>query len=193
MLLAFVIGAFFVDYFGIIFGVILVFLLIIIYILIIGGLESKKLKKLRNQLSYSKLNEVKDGLVKIKGVAVFIDPLKSEIKQKECIGYSYKVETFRYQRIGGVGKMKLKPIIDSYDFFCNPFLLKDETGEIKVSVDDIEILAMSKPKSIRKSNKRYTEEIFKNNTEVEIIGRFSKGVLMKDVGSDVFVVSRVKS
>ena len=88
--------------------------------------------------------------------------------------------------------MKLKPIIDSYDFFCNPFLLKDETGEIKVSVDDIEILAMSKPKSIRKSKKRYTEEIFKNNTEVEIIGRFSRGVLIKDIERDVFVVSKLK-
>ncbi|QXP60851.1 hypothetical protein [Olleya sp. HaHaR_3_96] len=177
-----------IDYCGFIVGSILTILIILMYILTIVIIKSEKLKKIRNQLPYTKISLLKEGLVKIKGTAVYVDPLYSKLKEKKCIGYHLKTETFKRKSKNFRGRYST----DSNQFICQPFLLKDDTGEVTISVEDITVFALSKPKVKFKDGKKYTEELFKNNTEVEIIGHFSENTIIKAIEKNIFIVSKLK-
>ncbi|WP_299242783.1 hypothetical protein [uncultured Aquimarina sp.] len=169
-LLFILLGLVLIDYFGVILGAIILFILTILWFLIPNKVE-RTIIKLKKELPISQIRDIQNGLVKIKGTIQAIDPLISEIKKKECIAYSYKTEKSRYTRSGGVGKSRITFSTLSNNVFCNPFLIKDQTGEITVSCEDLEIRSWSKPKSNREANKRYTEQRLKNNKEVIIIGK----------------------
>jgi len=190
-LLFILLGLVLIDYFGIILGAIILFILTIVWFLIPNKVE-RTIIKLKKELPISQIRDIQNGLVKIKGTIQAIDPLITEIKKKECIAYSYKIERVRYIKSGGVGITKASFSTLSNNVFCNPFLIKDETGEITVSCEDLEIRSWSKPKSNSEVNKRYTEQRLKNNKEVIIIGKVinsnNKNQIVMDPEKKVFVL-----
>lgn len=190
-LLFVLIGLVLIEYFGVILGAIFLFILTIIWFLI-PNKEQRTIIKLKKELPFTNIKDIQNGMVKIKGTIQAIDPLISEIKKKECIAYSYKIERSRHTRSGGIGKSKTTFSTLSNHIFCNPFLIKDQTGEITVSCEDLEIRSWSKPKSYRELNKRYTEQRLKNNMEVIIIGKVinsnNKKQIVLDPDKKVFVL-----
>ncbi|MEP0214459.1 MAG: hypothetical protein ABJD66_14660 [Cellulophaga sp.] len=176
------------DYFGFIIGFIATFFIILIYLVMFLLIKNIKLDKIRNQLDYSKINELKEGLVKVKGEALYIEPIYSTLKEKKCIGYYHKVEKLKRNMSG----FRPRYVTLSNQFICNPFILKDETGEVNISNENITVLALSKSKVKFRQGKKHTEELFKNNTMVEIIGRFSKNKIIKDDKKNIFIVIKVK-
>lgn len=175
------------EYFGFIIGFIVTFLVVLISMIIFLLIKNIKLDKIRNQLTYSKINELKEGLVKVKGEALYIEPIYSTLKEKKCIGYYHKVE--RLKRYNG---FRPRYVTLTNQFICNPFILKDETGEVNISNENITVLALSKSKVKFRGRKKHTEELFKNNTMVEIIGRFSKNKIIKDDEKNIFIVTKIK-
>ncbi|WP_299219247.1 hypothetical protein [uncultured Aquimarina sp.] len=163
-------GLVLIDYFGVILGAIILFILIVIWFLV-PNKEQRTIIKLKKELPLTNIKDVENGLVKIKGTIQAIDSLITDIKKKECIAYSHKTESIRYIRSGGVGKSKATYSTLSNNVFCNSFLIKDESGEMLVSCEDLEIRSWSKPKSKRQGNRRFTEQWLKNNKTVIIIGK----------------------
>jgi len=190
-LLFILLGLVLIDYFGVILGAIIIFIVTILWFLI-PNKEQKAIIKLKKELPISQIEDIENGLVKIKGTIEFINPLISELKKKECIAYTYKIERARHLRAGSVGSTKASFSTLSNEIFCNPFLIKDETGEITVSCEDLEIRSWSKSKSKRGINKRYTEQRLKNKKEVIIIGKIIKTdigkKIVKDPEKNVFVL-----
>jgi hypothetical protein len=191
-LLFIILGLILIDYFGVILGVIILFIIIIIWFLI-PNKEERTIIKLKKELPISSISDITtNDLVKIKGFIQAIDPLVSEIKKKECIAYSYKIERSSHTRLGGVGKSRTTFSTLSNVVFCNSFLIKDQTGKITVSCKDLEIRSWSKPKTKRIMNKRFTEQLLKDKKEVIIIGKVIKTdtgkKVMKDPEENIFVL-----
>ncbi len=144
--------------------------------------------RLQTTLPTSKIRSLAMGLVEVQGKAKMIDPLISRIGKKECIGYAYRTEAISKDKDG---KNSYSTI--NYEVVCNPFMLEDETGAIKIKPDDIDFVKFEKDASYSSGKKRYTQYILQNDLEVLLIGKANrvKGevIIQKETIKKVFALS----
>ncbi|MCX6814536.1 MAG: GIDE domain-containing protein [Candidatus Aenigmarchaeota archaeon] len=92
----------------------------------IMGLKKLFLKRMIENIPTSKARSVAMGLVEVYGEVVSIKTLKSPFSGKECVYYKYQIEELRSS-----GKSSHWATIRKEER-CEPFRLRDETGEILV-------------------------------------------------------------
>ncbi|WP_025739965.1 hypothetical protein [Aquimarina pacifica] len=181
------IGMFFLGPYALIF----VFLFVIFKNILFPGSKDNFLK-LQSILPTSKIRSMAMGLVEITGKVKMIDPIESRLEKKECIGYTYRVESISRDKDGKKSYSTIK-----YETICNPFLVDDTTAEAFINNKDLELLNLETDIQYSNSNKRYTQCILKNNDEVLIIGKATIGkqrhTLEKEPIKNVFGLMPVKS
>ncbi|MBR0572956.1 MULTISPECIES: hypothetical protein [Pasteurellaceae] len=176
-----------VPYFTIIFFIILPFLGTIF-----AKTNKKSFYKLQEILPTSTIRSVAMGLAEISGKAKMIEPVISKITKKKCIGYIYLVEDIRKDKEGRISYFK-----DFSETVCNPFFVKDKTGQIKVLPNDLEFLDFEESHQKITGSKRYTEYLLKENMEVLLIGKAgitenNEPVFKKEEIKNVFGIAPLK-
>lgn len=148
-----------------IFFVLLVFVYTI-FIRLISPSSKDIFIRMQASLPTSKVRSVAMGLVELTGSTQLIEPLISRLKEKECIGYKYTIETVT---TNSDGKKSYTEV--SSETICNSFILKDETGEITVTGDTIEFQWFPVDSRFTNKGKRYSQYVLFPNQEVLIIGK----------------------
>jgi len=92
----------------------------------IMGLRKLFMKRLIENIPTSKARSVAMGLVEVYGEIIPIRLLKSPFSEKDCVYYKYQIEELR-----STGKSSHWATIRKEER-CEPFRLRDETGEILV-------------------------------------------------------------
>lgn len=171
--------------------VVVIFFLYFIYHFITSKKASKTFFKLQAILPTSKIRSMAMGLVELQGKAEMITSIKSRIGKKDCIGYTYKIESVSRDKDGRDSYTTL-----SKETVCNPFLLKDATGSVEVTGENIEFLKLEESDSYRGSGKRYTQYLLLNNTEVLLIGKANnknqKVIIEKETIKNIFALAPIK-
>ncbi len=137
-----------------------------IFIRLISPSSKDVFIRMQASLPTSKVRSVAMGLVELKGVTQLIEPLISRLKEKECIGYKYTIETVSTNNDGKKSYTEV-----SSETICNPFILKDETGEITVSGDTIEFEWFPVDTRYTNKGKRHSQYVLFPNQEVLLIGK----------------------
>ena len=148
-------------------------------------LPSKKKRFLKYQsiLPTSKIRSVAMGLAEIEGHLQMITPVIAPIKDKECIGYRYKIETIFIDK----HRNKTYEIIKD-EIVCNPFFVVDETGKIEVNPVNINFVWVPIDEQFNKKDKRYTQYVLYPNDKMLLLGKSS----VKKNGIPIFEYERIK-
>jgi hypothetical protein len=166
------------------------FVIIFAYVILEGLLPSSKgqFLKLQATLPTSRIRSVAMGLAEVEGTLKMIEPVIAPIKDKECIGFVYHIDKVSKNSDGDKSysnvftKTKVKP-----------FIIKDETGEMKVIPDKLEFVWIAEEDRYERSGKRYTQYLLKEGDEVLMMGKASlennKPVLTYESIKDIFAIS----
>lgn len=166
------------------------FVIIFAYIILENFLPNStgQFLKLQATLPTSRIRSVAMGLAEVKGKLKMIEPIISPIKNKECIGFVYHIDKVHKNSDGDKSysnvftKTKVKP-----------FIIKDETGEMKVIPDKLEFVWIDEEDRYEHSGKRYTQYLLKEGDEVLMMGKASlennKPVLTHESIKDIFAIS----
>lgn len=152
-------------------AIVLSIILMILFAIIRGDkLKRHEIKKLK----LSKIGELQEGLVKIKGRLHCDSSLKSKLTTTDCIGYTYKAMKWFYKKKFGESKRHKYKVFDS-KIECLDFYVFDATGKIKIQSKDITILSDLNSHEIKKGHITYTENILlSNQQEYYLIGKIIK-------------------
>ena len=185
-------GLFLIDTLGIILGMLCLFLITILFILI-PSKQDKNIRRLKKELPITRIKDLKTGLVKIEGTVEAITPLISKLTEKKCIAYTYKVESVRYIRSGGIGKSTSSFSTIENNLYCDKFIIKDETGSVEVSSQNIIIDCLTNLVVKREINKRFSEQRLKNKVKVILIGFCNKdNIIEEDKATNTFLLYKLK-
>lgn len=151
--------------------------------------KRKRFLKYQTLLPTSKIGSLAMGLVEIEGHLLMTTPLTSPIKDKECIGYRYTIESISVDKY----QHKTYEIIKD-ETICNSFFVKDDTGEIEVNPKSLEFIWVPKDEQLTKNRKRYTQYVLYPNTKMLLIGKATyskknKTVLEYESIKNVFAIS----
>jgi hypothetical protein len=146
-----------------------VFLVILVIKKIVTPDKRSTFLKMQSILPTSKIRSMSMGLVEVSGKVIMQEPLLSRLKKKECVGYMYTVEQITENDDGK----------DSYSLIrsktvCNPFILRDDSGEVEVTGDNLDLYNLEMDIRYKRSKKRYTQYLLKNNTPVLLIGKANR-------------------
>lgn len=166
---------------------VLIFVFIIIDRFFLPNAKGQFLK-LQATLPTSRIRSVAMGLAEVEGTLKMIEPIISPIKKKECIGFVYHIDKVHKNSDGDKSysnvftKTKIKP-----------FIIKDDTGEMKVIPDKLEFVWIPEEDRYERSGKRYTQYLLKEGDEVLMMGKASlennKPVLTYESIKDIFAIS----
>ncbi len=146
--------------------IILLFIILPFLTSIFRKTNKKKFYKIQRVLPTANVRSVAMGLAEISGKAKTIEPIISRLGKKECIGYLYIRENVTRNDKGHNSYS-----LEFSETICNPFFVKDKTGEIKVLSDEIEFVDFEIDIQYQSSMKRYTQYILQENMEVLLIGK----------------------
>ncbi|MCH8498170.1 MAG: LemA family protein [Marinobacter sp.] len=135
-------------------------------VLFVAGIRRVKLKRLIEHLPTCRTTGLSYGVSELKGTVQLPDteaPLKSPLRQRNCVAYDYHVQERR-----GSGK-NAKWVTVSRDRTRQPFLLKDEAGKAWIYPDGAD-LEYSDSYSERRGAQRHTERWLSPVTELYCIG-----------------------
>jgi len=144
--------------------------------------------KLQATLPTSRIRSVAMGLAEVEGKLKMIEPMISPIKDKECIGFVYDIDKVSTNSDGDKSYSNIFT-----EQKVNPFIIKDETGVMKVIPDKLEFVWIAVEDRYERSGKRYTQYLLKEGDEVLIMGKASlennKPVLTHESIKDIFAIS----
>lgn len=148
-------------------------------------LTSKKKRFLKYQsiLPTSKIRSVAMGLAEIEGNLQMVAPVVTPIKNKECIGYRYKIEIIFVDN----HQNRTYEIIKD-EIVCNPFFVEDETGKIEVNPININFVWVPVDEQYSKRGKRYTQYVLYPNDKMLLVGKSS----LKENSIPVFEYENIK-
>lgn len=141
-------------------GILIFSAIILFYVL---SKKKNKYIKLQESLSTSKIKEVKPGLTEVEGKLIMLDPLVAPMDEKQCIGYRYKIEEVYSLE----GEEKTRTIYEKNE--CNPFQIKDKTGQISVDPDGLEWLWMRESSHLQE-NRRFIQSTIEQGDRMLITG-----------------------
>lgn len=147
------------DLAGLILGP-LIFLVMSIF-LFYGATKRLQEKRLMENVPTSKCKGVMMGLNELKGEAVAESPVQSYLAEEEVIYYKYEIKEQYEREVEEDGKTKTErkwKTVKSRKDMC-PFVLQDDTGEIRVNPEGASFegdLAFSK--SVRRSDPLYYDK-----------------------------------
>ncbi|MBQ4821272.1 hypothetical protein [Aquimarina sp. MMG016] len=169
------------------------FFLIIVYAVINRMFfpnETDKFLRLQATLPTSKIRSMAMGLVEVEGKTIMTEPLISRIKKKECIGYTYRIESISKN---SDGKNTYSTI--HYETVCNSFILKDDTGSVEINAEEIELINLPEKDYYTSNGKRYTQHILTQDIDVLLIGKANnqhqKVIIEKEPIKDIFTLSPI--
>ncbi len=145
-------------------AMILLFLIIPYVRWVIPSNESRFFK-LQNSLPTSKIRSLAMGLAEIEGKLEMIQPVKSPIGNKECIGFRHKIESIHRNK----GKESFSTIFN--EIVCNPFFIVDDTGKIEVNPEKLEFVWVKEDSQYRRDGQRHTEYLLNPTDKMLIIGK----------------------
>lgn len=141
--------------------------------------------KLQTTLPTSKIRSMAMGLVEVTGKVKIQESVISRLDKKECIGYTYRIESISRDKDGKKSYSTIE-----YETVCNPFIIQDTTGEVLVSNKDLELLDLEIDKQYSSGSKRYTQCLLLDGEEMLLIGKANKRkeltIIEKDTVKDIF-------
>lgn len=157
------------SYFGLLVFGLSIFLSAIVFVFLPTSQEHQ-FRRAEKKISTTKIAFLKPGIVEISGVCKIIEPTFSKLSNTPCIAYSYKVE-----RVGLVRKLRSARASTthytlSYEELCNPFLIEDETGSVKIEPDGLIINSFYNQKTEREAGRQFTEKTILEGEKIIIIG-----------------------
>ncbi|MFV0566748.1 MAG: hypothetical protein ACK5NB_13060 [Flavobacteriaceae bacterium] len=149
----------------------------------------KRFYNFQHILPTSKIRSLAMGLAEIEGELLMDTPKISPIGSKPCIGYHYKIEAVKTDKDG---KDSYSTIFSETEI--NPFRVKDETGEIEVLPENLELIGVDIDERYTSSRKRYTQYLLKENDTMLLVGSaglkaHNQPVFQKDTIKNVFAIS----
>jgi hypothetical protein len=186
-------------FFGFIFSLGLPYFILIIFIILpfISSIFSKNNKKLfyklQRNLPTANIRSLAMGLAEITGKSKTIVPMRSRLKDKECIGFLYTVENVTRDNEG-----RYSYSLEFSETVCEPFLVEDKTGTIKVDPKEIEFIDFEIDEQYQSSMKRYTQYLLNENRSIFLVGKASIGannepIFQKEEIKNVFGIAPVES
>ena len=162
----------------------IIILVVLIFSLITG--EKNRFLKLQAVLPTSKIRSMAMGLVEIEGEAELIDePFVTPIKSKKCIGYHYTVESIKRDNDGDKSYTTIQD-----ERKCRNFMLKDETGQVEVSSENLQFILFSVDEQYSTSSRRYTQYVLYEANKILLIGaaslQESKPIVVREEVKNVF-------
>lgn len=149
-------------------GVVGFFVLILVIIVLSNILPNSENRffNLQGILPTAPVRSIPMGLIEVSGKVKYMESLVAPMKSKRCAGYRYVVEK---KSTDSDGKQSYTTITDETK--CNQFILYDETGEVKVSGDGLDMLYLDMDERYSSGSKRYTQYLLKEGDEILLIGK----------------------
>lgn len=147
------------------------FLIIFGIIILQAFLPNNKNRFLKYQgiLPTSKIHTVAMGLAEVKGKLKYKEPpILAPIKDIECIGFTYKIESISTDKDG---KTSYTTIFEETK--CNRFYIEDETGQIEVKPEELEMIWIDDDSQYSSDGKRFSQYLLKPNDEMILVGKVS--------------------
>lgn len=159
---------------------------------LVGKSSKSTFLNLQETLPTSKIRSMAMGLVEVQGKAVMQEPLLSKMGTKECIGYVYKVESVSIDKDG---RSRYSTLSNTTE--CNPFLIQDATGLAHVANENLELLNLELDVVDERNKKRYSQYLFKEDTEILLIGKAinkkQQVVIEKESNKNIFALSPISN
>ncbi|MDR2916719.1 MAG: hypothetical protein LBV74_18140 [Tannerella sp.] len=171
-------------------GVVGFFVLIIIIIVLSKILPNSENRFFRLQgiLPTAPIRSIPMGLIEVSGKVKYMESLVAPMKSKRCAGYRYIVEKISTD---SDGDRRYTTITD--EMKCNQFILYDETGEVKVRGDGLDLLYLDMDERYSSGSKRYTQYLLKEGDEVLLIGKVenngSDNIITKESLKKIFALA----
>lgn len=155
--------------------------------------NKSKFYSLQRDLPTANIRSVAMGLAEISGSTQSIEKIKAKINNKECIGYHYTIEDISRD---SEGKESFSTAFT--ETVCNSFYVKDDSDQIKVNGDEIELIDFEIDEQYRNSNRRYTQYVLYDNQNVLLIGKASLStnnelIFEKETIKNVFGIAPLES
>lgn len=171
-------------------GVVTIIVLIIIFIIVSKILPNSENRFFRLQgiLPTAPIRSIPMGLIEVTGKVRYLEPLAAPIKNRRCAGYRYVVEQVKNN---SDGKREYSTVIDEKK--CNSFLLSDETGDVKVDGNELDMFYLKLDEQYSSGSRRYSQYLLKEGDEVLLIGKaenFGNGnMITRDEFKKVFALA----
>jgi len=149
--------------------------------------KATRKERFEEKIATSKVNAISVGLVEIVGNVRPIKQCKVPLFERECVGYSYKIERIRTN----------SDRRDSYhakytENFIEPFFIEDDTGKVLIEPDSL--VADSLPQDYKyKLRYRHSCAYLNDGDKVMVIGRAQprngKLVVQRDEKNNIFTLT----
>ena len=158
----------------------------ILYSAFTGG--NRQYFKLQAILPTSKIRSMAMGLIEVEGVVSAIESLNTPIKSKKCIGYYYTVEEEKRDKDGDSSYSTIHS-----EKKCNRFLIKDDSGEVEVLPEKLDLIMLPIDEQYQSGRKRYTQKVLFDGNEMLLIGKATleedKPVIAHEENRNVFGIA----
>lgn len=146
--------------------------------------------KLQAILPTSKIRSLAMGLVELQGKIIARERVEAPLSRRQCIGYYYCVHRESRDKDG-----KISWRLVSDERRCNDFTFEDETGEVQVSGESLDLHLLEKSKETFSGWERYQEYRLDAGGKYLLIGQATRRgrnvVIVRDKLRRVFGIAPV--
>ncbi|WP_136669260.1 hypothetical protein [Flavobacterium sp. H122] len=123
--------------------------------------------KLQSVLPTSKIHTVAMGLAEVRGNIKYKEaPLLAPIRDRECIGFTYKIEKISRDKDG---KESFQTIFNETKI--NRFYIEDETGKIEVNPEQLEFIKTTTDDEYSSGGKRFSQYLIEPDDKMLLVGK----------------------
>ena len=155
-----------------------IFFILFVYIILRAILPNKTNRFLRLQqtLPTSSIRSMAMGLVEVSGNLRMESALLAPLDATQCIGYRYTIESVSRD---DEGRESFSTVSD--EVVCNDFFISDDTGEVKVKGENLELLWIPQHLQKRRNGQRHTQYLMRVGDNMLLIG------MATNEGQEVFI------
>jgi hypothetical protein len=168
-----------------------VIIFIVLFIFLIKLSKPNPYLQLQAILPTSVIRSMAMGLVEVKGKVKKIELLQAPIKSRACVAYRYVVEDISKDSDGHKSYSTAKD-----ETVCNDFYMVDETGEVEIKAESLELLNIEVSDQYSNGSRRYTQYLIKEGDEMLLIGKAStenqKTIIEREEIKNIFAIAPAK-